>query len=178
MALLRQLLLLLMTATLLPAADFNVRAFGARGDGIALDSPAFNAAIEAASAAGGGTVRVPAGTYLCFSIRLRSHLRLQFEPGAVIRAATPRPDIGTYDDPEPNEWGDLHQYQDFGHSHWHNSLLWGEGLENVSIVGPGLIDGTHGLVRHASYPTSGPNGTGAARAPGDPLPPEVRGLGN
>jgi len=28
-------------------------------------------------------------------------------------------------------------YQDFGHSHWHNSLIWGEGLENVSIYGPG-----------------------------------------
>lgn len=174
--LVRPLLLLLMTATTLPAADFNVRAFGAKGDGVALDSPAFNAAIEAASAAGGGTVRVPAGTYLCFSIRLRSHLRLQLEPGAVIRAATPRPGAGAYDDPEPNDWGDLHQYQDFGHSHWHNSLLWGEGLENVSIVGPGLIEGTHGLVRHASYASTGPNGTGT-RGSGEP-PPEVRGLGN
>ncbi|MFT3829105.1 MAG: glycosyl hydrolase family 28-related protein [Opitutaceae bacterium] len=160
------------------SAEFNVRAFGAKGDGVALDSPAFNAAIEAASAAGGGTVRVPAGTYLCFSIRLRSHLILQLEPGAVIRAATPRPGFGAYDDPEPNDWGDLHQYQDFGHSHWHNSLFWGEGLVDVSIVGPGLIDGTHGLVRHASYASSGPNGTGAAHAAGDTLPPEVLGLGN
>ncbi len=166
-----------MTATTLPAADFNVRAFGAKGDGVALDSPAFNAAIEAASAAGGGTVRIPAGTYLCFFIRLRSRLRLKFEPGATIVAAKPAPGFGAYDAPEPNEWGDLHQYQDFGHSHWHNSLFWGEGLENVTISGPGLIDGTHGLVRHASYTSSGPNGTGARSATGTP-PPEVLGLGN
>jgi polygalacturonase len=167
-----------MTATTLPAADFNVRAFGAKGDGAALDSSAFNAAIEAASAAGGGTVRVPAGTYLCFSIRLRSRLRLKFEPGATIVAAKPSPELGAYDAPEPNEWGDLHQYQDFGHSHWHNSLFWGEGLENVTLSGPGLIDGTHGLVRHASYASTGPNGTVARGSATGTPPPEVLGLGN
>ena len=176
----RRLSLLLfsaMTATMLPA-DFNVRAFGAKGDGVALDSPAINAAIEAASTAGGGTVRVPAGTYLCFSLRLRSRLRLKFEPGAVIVAAKPAPGFGAYDAPEGNEWGDLHQYQDFGHSHWHNSLFWGDGLENVTLSGPGLIDGTHGLVRHASYASTGPNGTVASgTATGNP-PPEVLGLGN
>ena len=160
------------------AAEFNVRAFGAKGDGVALDSPAINAAIEAASRAGGGTVRLPAGRYLSFSIRLRSNLELRLDPGAVIVAAKPSAALGAYDAPEPNDWGDVHQYQDFGHSHWHNSLLWGEDLTNVSIVGPGLIDGTTGLARHASYPSSGPNGTGAARAPGDPLPPEVLGVGN
>ena len=42
---------------------------------------------------------------------------------------------GSYDLPEPNEWD---MYQDFGHSHWKNSLIWGIGLENVAIVGPGL----------------------------------------
>ena len=176
--LLHLLLFSAMTATLLSAADFNVRTFGAKGDGVALDSPSINAAIEAASTAGGGTVRVPAGTYLCFSIRLRSRLRLKFEPGATIVAAKPAPGFGAYDAPEPNEWGDLHQYQDFGHSHWHNSLFWGDGLENVTISGPGLIDGTHGLLRHASYASSGPNGTVARDAATGTPPPEVRGLGN
>ncbi len=175
--LLRLVLLSVMPATTLTAADFNVRAFGAKGDGVVLDSPAINAAIEAASAAGGGTVRIPAGTYLCFSIRLHSRLRLKFEPGVTIVAAKPSPELGAYDAPEPNEWGDLHQYQDFGHSHWHNSLFWGENLENVTLSGPGLIDGTHGLVRHASYASTGPNGTGARSATGTP-PPEVLGLGN
>ncbi|MCX6333291.1 MAG: glycosyl hydrolase family 28-related protein, partial [Bacteroidia bacterium] len=43
---------------------FNVRAYGAKGDGVQLDSPSVNKAIEAASKAGGGTVFFPAGTYL------------------------------------------------------------------------------------------------------------------
>ena len=39
---------------------------------------------------------------------------------------------------EPNEWD---KYQDFGHSHWHNSLIWGEDLSNIAIVGRGRIWG-------------------------------------
>ncbi len=125
---------------------FNVRAFGAAGDGQTLDTAAINAAIESAASAGGGTVWFPAGTYLSFSIRLKSNIALHLGPGATLLAADPRFDGGGYDAPEPNEWGDVHRYQDFGHSHWHNSLIWGENLENVSILGPGRIDGA-GLTR-------------------------------
>jgi polygalacturonase len=121
---------------------YNVRAFGAKGDGEALDTPAINKAIETAAAAGGGTVRFPAGNYLSVSIRLKSHITLYLDQGATIVAAEPSKGF-KYDPPEPNPWD---AYQDFGHSHWHNSLIWGENLENVSIVGPGLIWGK-GLVR-------------------------------
>src|SRR5204863_360873 len=48
-----------------------------------------------------------------------------------------------YDPAEPNPWD---TYQDVGHSHWHNALLWGEDLSDVSILGPGLIWGK-GLTR-------------------------------
>ncbi len=51
-------------------AFFDVRHYGAKGDGTALDSKAINAAIGAAAAAGGGTVYFPAGGYLSGSIRL------------------------------------------------------------------------------------------------------------
>ncbi|HEY0945005.1 MAG TPA: glycosyl hydrolase family 28 protein [Opitutaceae bacterium] len=162
MTLFRLLLLLVAGATIpLHAANFNVRDFGARGDGAGLDSPAINAAIEAAARAGGGTVRLPAGTYLSFSIRLRSKLTLHLDAGATLRAATPAEGFGAYDPPEPNEWGETHKYQDFGHSHWHNSLLWGENLSEVAITGAGRIDG-HGLVRHATYGSGarGPAGLG------------------
>jgi polygalacturonase len=121
------------------SGDFNVRDFGATGDGKTLDTDAINKAIDAASAAGGGTVIFPAGTYVSASIHLKSHLRLFLGAGATIEAADPS--IAKFDNPEPNEWGDKYQYQDFGHSHWHNSLIWGEGLEDISIVGPGLIHG-------------------------------------
>ena len=127
------------------AMVYDVRAFGARGNGKTLDTPAINKAIETAAAAGGGTVNFPAGTYLSVSIRLRSNITLQFHPGATILAAEPIPDKVTYDLPEPNQWD---MYQDFGHSHWQNSLIWGIGLENISIVGPGLING-QGLTRRS-----------------------------
>jgi polygalacturonase len=122
---------------------FNVRAFGAKGDGKALDSPAINKAIDAAAAAGGGTVFIPAGTYRSFSIRLKSNITLYFDQGSTLVAASPNDGDGRYDPPEPNKWD---KYQDFGHTHWHNSLIWGENLENISILGPGLIWGK-GLVR-------------------------------
>ena len=120
----------------------DVRAHGARGDGLAIEAPAFNRAINALMQAGGGTLRVPAGRYRCFSIRLRSRLRILFDPGAVIVAARPGEGGGRYDLPEPAEG----LYQDFGHSHWHNSLMWGEDLEDLVIEGPGRIEG-EGLTR-------------------------------
>jgi polygalacturonase len=125
------------------APVYDVRAFGAKGDGQTLDTAAINAAIEAAASAGGGTVVLPAGTYASYSVHLKSHVTLQLGPGAVLLAAEPSPERGRYDAPEPNE-NDL--YQDFGHSHWQNSLIWGIGLEDVAILGPGRIDGA-GLTR-------------------------------
>jgi len=79
--------------------------------GKTLDTDAFNKAIEAASAAGGGTVEVPAGTYLSFSIRLKSHITLHLDQGCVIVGATEAPGFGAYDAAEPNDWGDKFQYR-------------------------------------------------------------------
>jgi polygalacturonase len=125
---------------------FDVRVYGATGSGKTLDSSGVNAAIDAAAAAGGGTVVFPAGTYLCFSIRLRSQVHLYLSPGAtILAAASPLPGQttgemgGTYDAAEPKTA--YNAYQDYGHNHWHNSLIWGEGLHNVGISGPGLIYG-------------------------------------
>jgi polygalacturonase len=131
------------TAAANPHSSFDVRAFGAAGDGAKVDTAAINAAIDAAAQAGGGTVHFPAGRYLSFSIHLRSNVALYLDAGCVIVAADPADGQGQYDPAEPNQWD---AYQDFGHSHWHNSLLWGEGLENVSITGPGRIWG-RGLTR-------------------------------
>ena len=120
----------------------DVRAYGAVGDGVALDTDAINAAIEAAAATG-GVVLLPQGRYLSFSIRLRSRVTLQLAAGAVLEAADPLRHDGRYDSPEPNPH---HLWQDFGHSHWRNSLIWGEDVHDVAIVGTGLIDGA-GLTR-------------------------------
>lgn len=119
---------------------YDVRVFGAKGDGKAIDTPGINRAIEEAAAAGGGTVYVRAGNYVCYSIHLKSRVALYLDQGATIVAADPAADeTRSYDLAESNKpWED---YQDYGHNHWHNSLIWGEGLEGVSIFGPGLIWG-------------------------------------
>jgi polygalacturonase len=127
-------------AAMPPAAgSFDVRAFGATGDGKTIDSPSINKAIEAASAVGGGTVMFPAGNYLCYSIRLKNDISLYLDAGATIIAADPPAQGGGGFDPaEPNEWD---KYQDFGHSHFHNSLIWGDGIGNIAIQGYGRIWG-------------------------------------
>jgi polygalacturonase len=142
---------------------FDVRKFGATGDGKSLDTIAVNRAIEAAAAAGGGVVLFPAGSYLCFSIRLKSQVHLLLEQGcALIAAESPKPgevtgyNGGAYDAAEPVTSWDA--YQDYGHNHWHNSLLWGEEIHDFSITGPGLIWGkglSFGAERAArgGYPT-------------------------
>jgi polygalacturonase len=123
---------------------YNVIQYGAKGDSSALDTDAINKAIDAAASAGGGTVWFPAGKYLSFSIHLKSNITLMLDNGAYLIAAKP-PDNGQggFDAPEPNEFN---KFQDFGHSHWHNSLIWGENLENIAITGNGWIIG-NGLTR-------------------------------
>lgn len=124
---------------------YDVTVFGARGDGKTLDTAAINQAIAAAAAAGGGTVTFPAGTYLSYSIRLRSNVGLKLAPGCTLVAA----EGNGYDAAESNQpW---ESYQDYGHNHWHNSLIWGEQLHDVSISGPGMIWG-RGLSRGEGPP--------------------------
>jgi hypothetical protein len=120
---------------------FNVRSYGAIGDGKNLDSPAINNAIEAAAEAGGGTVLVPAGTYLSGSIHLQNNIHLVVDAGATILGAPQK--MNAYDETEGYTFGG---YQDGGHSYFHNSLIWGENLTNVFITGNGIINGG-GLVR-------------------------------
>ncbi|MEO5682485.1 MAG: glycoside hydrolase family 28 protein [Chitinophagaceae bacterium] len=123
----------------------NIKEFGAIGDGKILDTKAINDAIDSASVKGGGTVFFPAGIYLSYSIHLKSNIALYLDQGCVLLAADSS-DKGRYDDAEPNPHN---IYQDYGHSHWHNSLIWGENLENISILGTGIINGI-GLRRFTS----------------------------
>src|SRR5947207_1014432 len=74
--------------------SFDVRRFGAKGDGVTIDSPAINNAIAAAAEAGGATVLFPAGTYASYSIHLKSNVCLYLDSGATILAA-PTPLEGT-----------------------------------------------------------------------------------
>jgi len=146
-----------------PMMTFNIRDFGATGDGKTLDTASINTAIGAAAAAGGGTVVFPAGTYASYSIHLQSNVTLYLGEGATLLAADAPPagTPGGYDDAEPNPGFD--KYEDFGHSHFHNSLIWGENLTNIGIVGPGRIYGD-GLSRGFGR-KDGPPGQAAVRSP-------------
>lgn len=125
------------------AGVVDVKSYGAAGDGKTIDSDAINLAIDAASHHPGDTVLLSAGKYSCYSLHLKSNITFMIDKRATILAAAPDATRG-YDTPEYNADS---LYQDFGHSHWHNSLIWGEGLENVTICGEGLIDGTGVLTR-------------------------------
>ena len=116
--------------------------------------------------------------YLCFSIRLKTHVHLHLEEGsAIVAAESPLPgqttgyNGGVYDAAEPKtEWD---AYQDYGHNHWHNSLLWGEDIHDFSITGTGLIFGkglsfgagrTHAATTRSMLPSSLASATSPSRS--------------
>jgi polygalacturonase len=115
------------------APSFNPRDFGAVGDGRAADTAALQRALDAASAAGGGVVVFPPGRYLSGTVHLRSRVGLHLEAGARLVGTT---NLAEYAQPTPPafmpeaKWGK-----------WHRALLLGEGVEDVTISGPGVIDG-------------------------------------
>jgi hypothetical protein len=113
----------------------NVREYGATGDGTTLDTIAINAAITACANHSGGIVYFPPGVYLSGSLHLKSNVTLSIDSDAVLRGTR---DMTKYDPREYSPWA---QYQDTSQSYFHRSLIWGENLSNVGILGPGVIDG-------------------------------------
>ena len=117
---------------------------------INIDGSAINKAIEEAAKAGGGTVYLPAGNYVSGSIHLQSNICLFIDQGATLIASS---DSTLFDKPEKSI-NDI--YQDYGHSHFHNSFIWGEDLHDISIIGAGKIWGK-GLVRNGHNGDEQPN---------------------
>lgn len=117
---------------------YNVLDYGAKGDGKTNCTKAINAAIAAASKKGGGTVFFPAGNFLSYTIRLKSNITLHLSQGAVLIGDQEKDGVG-YDLPEEDAW--YKKFQDFGHSFWRNSLIYGDSLRDIAIEGHGMIWG-------------------------------------
>lgn len=112
-----------------PALLFDPRAYGASGDGKALDTSAINAAINACHRAGGGVVYLRPGTYLSGTVVLKSNVTLYLDAGATILGSTEIHDYTPQPGPDPA--GDAGQ----------NHLIFAREADNVSLAGPGTIDG-------------------------------------
>ncbi|MCU7727100.1 glycosyl hydrolase family 28 protein [Actinoplanes sp. KI2] len=122
------------------AGTFNIRDYGATGNGTGNDSGAIQRAVDAAAAAGGGTVRVPSGTYKSArTIHLKSNVIFQLDSGATITGASG----AGYDAAESNPYD---RYQDYGHSHFHDAMFYGDRLTGIGFVGSGTIDGGGHLI--------------------------------
>ncbi len=128
-------LLVLLLALSLRATVFDVRQSGAVGDGKTRDTAAIQKALDACGAAGGGTVRFPAGTYLSQPLTLRSKTILQLDAGATLLASTNHADFMKV----PGDWLQAKSGGDF------IPFIGGRDLTDVTLAGSGVIDGS-GLV--------------------------------
>jgi hypothetical protein len=111
---------------------FDVRAYRAAGDGKTLDTAAIQAAVDAAHAAGGGTVYFPAGTYLSGTVALKSNVFLHLPAGATLLGS---PNPADY----PAKPFPARDLDVGGFCVW--ALVYAENATNVGVEGHGTIDG-------------------------------------
>lgn len=114
---------------------FDVRSMGAAGDGESLDGPVVQKAVDAAAAAGGGTVVLASGTYLSGAIRMKSKVTLRLEKDAVLLAS---PDATLFP-PVSSRW-------EGGQATYPAPLVVMEECEDASIEGAGTLSGSERCV--------------------------------
>lgn len=118
------------------SAHFNVRETGAAGDGATKDTEAFQRALDACGATGGGEVVVPAGNYLVGSIELRPRTTIRLAEGARIVGSS---DVADYPLTRIRWEGRWVQ--------GHRALIFASDADQIAIVGPGHIAGPEALGR-------------------------------
>jgi polygalacturonase len=109
---------------------FNITDFGAIPDKKTLCTRAFNAALQAAAAAGGGTLYVPAGQFLTGPIRLQSNLTLELDAGAILAFSQ-----------NPADFPLVFTRWEGVECNVYSPLIYGINLENVAVIGRGTLDG-------------------------------------
>jgi hypothetical protein len=131
--------------------NFNVRDYGAVGDGQTLDTAAINQAIDTCAGAGGGRVRLPPGNYLSGTVRLQSRVEFYLEAGATLRATT---NLDLYQTFTASKMSPIR----LASSRWHRGLILAEDAQDFAIAGPGAIDGRHVFDPRGEERMRGPHG--------------------
>ena len=120
---------------MLDMTTFDIRDFGAAVSAApSTNAAAIQSALDAASSGGGGTVVVPAGEWRTGTIRLRSHVELRLEKGAVLKGSVRREDYNANGEFPENFWSAGEEWSG-GH------LILGYKVEGAAITGEGVIDG-------------------------------------
>ncbi|MGH9581413.1 MAG: glycoside hydrolase family 28 protein, partial [Bryobacteraceae bacterium] len=141
----------------LGAGVYNIRDYGAKGDGAALDTRAIQAAIDACYRDGGGTVLVPEGTFQIGTVELKSNVTLHVAASGKL--------LGSADGKQYHAVDAIPLHGDATLEDGNWALLFALDAKNVTVEGPGTIDG-QGLQFHS--PTHGvppPSGLGGDRRP-------------
>ena len=125
-------------SAVIPARTFLITEFGGKGNGITDDTEPIQKAIAACAKAGGGRVMILSGVYLIRPIELASHVALVLEKGAILKASIKFADFGL-PDPLPAKQSDINQY-----AKKLQPLISGKSLEDIAILGEGVIDGSGG----------------------------------
>ncbi len=121
--------LLALTTSAAVAQTYSVKDYGAVADGKTLATSAIQKAIDACTKAGGGTVEVPAGTYVVGTISLKSNVDLHLASGAVLKGSPRLADYRTYTVPE------------YGQNYY--GILYTANAANVTLSGEGTVDGNN-----------------------------------
>lgn len=136
---------------------YNVRDFGAKGDGLALDTIAIQNAVNACTGDGGGTVLVPSGTFLIGALELKPNVTLHIVAGGKL--------LGSGHGIDYHEVDAIPLKGDSTLEDGNWALIYAVNAQNVTVEGPGMIDGQgaqfHSLVRG----TPPPSGLGGNKRP-------------
>lgn len=114
---------------------FNVKDFGAKGDGKTLDTKAVQAAIDACYESGGGRVLISGGNFVLSTVHFRSNVEIHIEKGATVLGSKNPDDFEPIEEDATNT-----VYQDRSHSYFHHSLFHADSVSDIALTGLGKID--------------------------------------